>query len=318
MEFQSAQQISPDILQSTEYDLFILGSGYEQRCTYLLKNFEIKAKVKIALAFEEKAGEPGRRQNDSFLLNNGFQFIKISGENEFNLEPFIAESLNNKDKEHINILVDYSSMTKKWYAGIINCILLNKVNIDYITVHFSYTPALYNEPKKSRPIKVHNFISIPTNYNAVEEKPVALILGLGLDSARAKYIIKEVKPAKTFIIYADPAKEVKYVEKVFKNNQEIIEEADIRNIVSYPLHDMDKTDETLTNLCLSLRGKYNLIIAPLGPKVFSLLSLLLASRYPDIKVLRVSSGSNAPVYERIPVGKPFIYSVEFISDFIDF
>jgi hypothetical protein len=193
----------------------------------------------------------------------------------------------------------------------------NSNSHNYVTVHFSYTPAIYSDPKKNGPVKFNNLVSFPGKKLPETTKPTALIIGLGLDNSSAEYIWKFINPALTILAYADPTNDLIYVEKVFKFNQDLIEQTEVRNLIHYPLNDLEKTDEIITNLCLGLRIKYNIVIAPLGPKVLSLLVLLMASRYPDISVIRVSSGSNAAVFDRKPFSKPLIYSVEFVSDELD-
>ncbi len=317
MEFQSANQILPKELQKIKYDLFILVAGYELRSIYLPQNYAIKADLKIALAFEEKPGKLQRKNNDAYLLEKGFRLITLSGEQNLDLETIFSGIFNISGKEHLNVLFDYSSMTKVWYSGMINYLIFNTIACNNVTVHFSYTPALHNESGKSVAVKINNRLSNPGKNGSDSTKPVALIIGLGLDKTRPEFIRKNLNPAVTYLLYADPSDEEKYVERVLKNNQEIIEQSEIRNLISFPLHDLEKTNEIITNLCLNLRMKYNVVMVPVGPKVFSLLALLLASRYPDINVIRVSSGANAPAFERIPCGQPLIYSVEFISDELD-
>jgi hypothetical protein len=318
MEFLSAKQISPENLQITEYDIFILASGYEQRSIFLPLNYHINAKLKIALAYEEKTKVLNRKNNDSYLIEKGFNFITLSGDEKLNPEKYFSDFFNDKSKNHINILVDYSSMTKVWYSNIINYLICNTKGPSYVSVHFSYTPAVYCEQKKSGPVKYNTSIS-PT-YNKVNpsSKPTALIIGLGLNNSSAEFIRKSLNPALTILFYADPSNDLKYVKKVLKCNQELLELTEVRNLFNFPLNELDKTNEIITNLCLSLRIKYNVVIAPVGPKVFSLLTLLLASKYPDITVLRLSSGANATAFDRLPATEPLIYSVEFISDEIEF
>ncbi len=65
---------------------------------------------------------------------------------------------------------------------------------------------------------------------------------------------------------------------------------------------------------MSLRTRYNVVLAPSGPKLISLLSLLLAARYPDITVVRVSPGTHSKAVERISCAQPLVYSVEFSSE----
>jgi hypothetical protein len=317
MEFHNAQQISPDKLKDFSYDIFILAAGYEQRSIYLPANYNIKAEIKIALAFNEKSKELHRKDNDSFLVKQGYKLVTISGEQNLDLEPYFTELLKSNGNRHMYMLVDYSSMTKMWYSGIINYLIGITKSHDYITIHFSYTPAVYNEPKKKSPVNINKLVSYPCKKVNDSAKPTALIIGLGLDNNRAEYIRKTQNPALTILFYADPTNDLKYVEKVFKYNQDLIEQTEVRNLYSFPLNDLEKTDEMLTSLCINLRVKYNIVIAPVGPKILSLLALLLASRYPDINVMRVSSGANLAVYDRIPCCKPLVYSVEFVSDELD-
>jgi hypothetical protein len=208
-------------------------------------------------------------------------------------------------------------MTKVWYAGIINFFLSSIKSCNYVTVHFSYTPAIYSNPKKSGSIKFNNLVSFPGKKITDSEKPTALIIGLGLDYASAEFIWRHFKPALTILAYADPTNDLQYVEKVFKFNQNIIDATEVRNLINFPLNDLEKTDEIFTNLFLTLRSKYNIVFAPLGPKVLSLIVLLMATRYPDLNVIRVSSGSNAHAFDRLAYSKPLVYSVEFVSDDLD-
>ncbi len=318
MEFQSAQQISPENLHKTEYDIFILASGYEQRSIYLPQNFHINAKRKIALAFYEKTKELNRKNNDAYLISQGFELISISGDQNIDFELLLSEINKKSGNEHVNILVDYSSMTKVWYAGIINHLIGSTKTCKYVSVHFSYTPALYTELKKAGPVKVNSTVSYAYKKNNLISKPTALLIGLGLEKSHADFIIKTINPALTILLYADPSIDIKYVEKVFKNNQELIEETEVRNLYNFPLISLDQTNGLITSLCLGLRTKYNVVIAPLGPKVLSLLSLLLASRFPDINVVRVSSGANSSTSDRIQCSEPLIYAAEFVSDDIEF
>jgi len=317
MEYLSAKQITPEILLNTEYDIFILSSGYEQRSIYLPLNYTIKAKNKIALAFKEKHKELNRKNNDSYLVSQGFNLINISGDQNVDMKAILTNcSLNSTEK--ISILIDYSSMTKVWYAGIINYLISATKICNYVEVHFSYTPALYTDLNRIGPVKVNSTVSYAYKKANQFEKPTALLIGLGLEKSHANFIQKTLNPALTLLLYADPSTDLKYVEKVFNNNRELIEDTEVRNLYSFPLNDLEQTNEVLTNLCLSLRTKYNIVIAPVGPKVLSLLALLLASRFPDINVVRISSGSSASVYDRVPCNVPLIYSAEFVSDDLEY
>ena len=104
------------------------------------------------------------------------------------------------------------------------------------------------------------------------------------------------------------------MEKVYVNNFKLIDSLHKRNVFTYPFDDMEKTHSILTDLCLELRLNYRIILAPLGPKPFALVSLLVGTRYPDVEIWRVGAGKLESVYDRIPQGEPLVYLVEFGKD----
>jgi hypothetical protein len=314
MEFSKAQQVGPETLENTLYDLFILASGYEQRTVYIPLTFDIKAVSKIALAFTERSRELSRKTNDEFLIKKGFRLIPVSGEQNIDFNRILNEIPQKANGEHLNILVDYSCMTRVWYSGLINFIISDSSLKHDLTVHFSYTPAKFNDSLNNSSVRVQSRISYPSRREPDPAKPAALVIGLGLDQKLPEFILEKIKPSLLVLMYADPANDSKYIQRVLSNNNEIIFRTEVRNLFSYPLEDLKKTNEILTDLCLSLRVKYNIVLAPVGPKILSLLSLLLASRYPDINVIRVSPGSHSRAIERVSCSQPLVYSVDFTSD----
>jgi hypothetical protein len=145
-------------------------------------------------------------------------------------------------------------------------------------------------------------------------KPIALVMGLGYEKDRAEFLRRSVDPAETYCFYADPCGDERFVEKVYVNNFKLIDSLHRSHVYNYPLHDMEKTDKLLTDLCLELRINYRIMLAPLGPKPFALISMLVGARYPDIEIWRVGAGKLESVYDRIPEGEPLVYRVEFGRD----
>ena len=224
------------------------------------------------------------------------------------LEERLKHIIQSFDKNSLNILVDYSCMTKLWYASIINYLILQEEDFRKIRLFFSYTPAEFSIRKKIKlPSKVSSLSMGLSKFDP--SKPTALLIGMGIEKGLSRFIYKKIKPEFCCLMYADPAPDENYVRDVFDNNQEVINLVDVRNLVSYPLNDLEKTDEILTDICLQLRLRYNVILVSVGPKVFSLSCLLLAIRYPDVDVWRVSASQNSTIVDRIPVGNPIILEV---------
>ncbi len=314
MDYYHSSQTSMRELQGKHFNLVLVASGYEKRSTTLIESLEYTADRQIAFAFSEKKNVFHREENDNFFLSRNFELITVSGQDAEIIKNFLIDYFTVSSEEYIEILIDYSCMTKIWYATLINFFIESTYDVKYVSTFFAYTPAGFNLTKKGKPVKVADSLihKEPVKFKTI--KPLALIVGLGIEHKKAEYIVKKLKPAQLILMYADPAIEKGYVEAVLRNNRNLIESVEIRNLLNYPLEDMEVTTEILTSLCLILRMKYNIIIAPAGPKVFSLLSLLLAANYPDIDVWRVSSGSGEPAFNRIPAKDPLIFKVNFINE----
>ena len=313
MEQIEAQQISCDELEKIQFDLFILALGYEKRSVYLVEKYNISTNHKIAVAHLGKQRLLNRKKNEIFIRNNNFEIIHASGEETFPID-IILNIIKKDENAVVKILIDYSCMTKVWYAGIINTITSLSFKCRKMEIYFSYTPAEFNALRRQKRARFINSVVHEGQKKLSAAKPVALIIGLGLNNLRAEMLINSIKPAVIYYLYADPANNIKYVQRVLRNNQEIIASSEIRNLYCYPLNDLNKINNILTCLCLDLRLKYKIIIAPFGPKVFSLISILIANRYPDLDVWRVSSGPDEPAIDRIPEGDPLIYKVDFAHD----
>jgi hypothetical protein len=84
-------------------------------------------------------------------------------------------------------------------------------------------------------------------------------------------------------------------------------------IFKYPLADLQQTGNLLLSLYSGLREDYRVILAPLGTKPFCLLCLLLASRFRDVDVWRVTTGTKAPSLDRKPLGPLLILKADFAT-----
>jgi len=316
MDLIHSEQVSFDHLYRHEIDLVVAVSGYEKRSPYLMERIKLGNETKLVLAFEERIDELNRPHNDSIFKDLGFTFINVSGNSGISVEKLLGHLPQNK-KEDLRILVDYSCMTKPWYASLIEFFSHTSLPYRKVQILFSYTQSAYIEPKKPKPLR----LAEPLGYGGhglIAGKPIALVIGLGYEKNRAEYLRKAVGPEETYCFYTDPASDKRFIEKVYINNFRLIESLHKRHVFSYPLEDMKQTSSQLTDLCLDLRLNYRIILAPLGPKPFALLCMVTGTRYPDIEVWRVGAGKLESVYDRIPLGEPLVYSVEFGQDDVDY
>ena len=309
MEYLLAEQVPFDQLYIVDFDLIIAVSGYEERCTYLVDKIKTGDALCRVLAFSEKKNELSRPGNDVRFRELGFEFTEQSGNECPETEELLTEIIDS-GKSQINILVDYSCMTKLWYASILNYFSTAELDFKRVSVFFSYTGALYSEPQKPGPLKIAEPIGCRMPV-ITSSKPVALVMGLGYEKERADMLTSSMNPDNIYVFYADPSDDQRFVEKVYINNFRLIDSLHRDQVITYPIRDLRKIDELLTDLCLDLRLEYRVILAPLGPKPFSLCCLLLAARYPDIEVWRISAGKAERPYDRKAHGEPLIYKIMF-------
>jgi hypothetical protein len=89
-------------------------------------------------------------------------------------------------------------------------------------------------------------------------------------------------------------------------------------IIRYPIFDLNSINSSLTKLCVNLRTSYQLVLAPIGPKPFTLMCFLLAARYPDMKIWKVVTSGQSEAGDRKALGELLVYKVMFTSEEVDY
>ncbi len=310
MDLLSAKQASIEMLESIQFDLFIASTGFEERCAWLADKYTIQAKNKISLVSSKKHLSLFRHKNGKLFRDNDFSFIDLSFDSNQALVIFLKDFLANNSDRDLNILVDYSGMTKAWYIGLVNILTELDTN-NSVNVYFSYTPVEGSKAKKNKPSKVVESLNHPSK-RKTNTRPTTLIIGLGTAKEKNDYLIESLNPDKIILMYPDPAYKG-YVEMLFEINKELINAVDMRNMINYPLYDLDKANEILTNLVLDQRLKSNVYIASMGQKPLGLLSILLCLQYPDLDNLRFKSSNIYTEYKKQVIVDPIIMKASFIG-----
>lgn len=314
MELDTTVQTSINELHAQTFDLLIAASGYETRSVFLSqKILSSKVKRKVVLAFQERRGEISRPDNDIIFKQLGFEFVDASVSSDIEIKRVLNNFCATHNSGEANVLIDYSSMPKFWYEAVIQYFIENEPFTKKINVWFSYTPSEYAESKHVR--NRYFLDKLPGDLSA---KPKALIIGLGYEKGRAEELASRLKSDATYSFYSDPAVDPRFVEELIENNKEILTRLDDGKIITYPIQDLNYINSSLTHLCVDLRLKYQIVLASIGPKPFTLMCFLLNARYPDIKVWRFSSEAPKEVYDRKPHGELLVYKVHFTSESVDY
>jgi hypothetical protein len=315
MELNTTVQVTLNDLAAQSFDILIAASGYETRSIFLAQRISsVQVNKKVVLAFSERKEEFSRPFNDKVFVQLGFEFIPSSMNSTSEIINLLEKTCAAKKSDDLNILIDYSSMPKLWYDAIISFFSEKETDLRNIHVWFSYTPSEYSASLKNISNKYFES-DLPTKLSL---KPKALVIGLGYEKGRAQELAGKLNAQVTYSFYSDPAVDPRFVKELLENNQDILTKLDTGKVIKYPIYDLNYINSSLTHLCVDLRLSHQIVLAPIGPKPFTLMCFLLNARYPDIKIWRFSSEVPKEVYDRKPHGELLVYKVHFTSDNVDY
>lgn len=296
MIFKYGEQISIDSLTKIDVSLFLLALNHEERVfsgyQKIIKSNVVKRTV--GFAYHDYPVIVNNKKVEQKTIKDHEEIIKF-------LDQFI-ESLGNPDK--LNIIVDYSCMTKSWYYTILLYFSKKRTGLRRVDAYFVYTPSVYTEPLKPKPNT--EIAPLPGKYFVPTDKPKVLIVCLGYEQNKAQGIIDHLDPKDCYIFYTNPALDPHFVTKLKTNNEEILKR--YQNVITYPFDDLVFLERELTSIYQLLKDKFSIIIAPLGPKPFTLMAMLLSIKYSNIDIWRVGSGPDINKYSRPPIENNFIVS----------
>ncbi len=312
MEIAHACQVPVQELVKQEFDLLIIGNKPNDRCSFLLNNYNIHSKRTLVLI---DADEPkvNRQLNAKLPPSQTLDVLEISADTGEKIIAYFESFISRLKQTEISVLIDYSCMEVQWYASMINYTYLREIKCEKINMYFAYIPVKFLEPRKnSSKHDLQIIINDPVYVNrGITSK--ALILGLGYNVEKAEFIIQKVKPAVTYFFYSQPAFDERYASRVLQLNDRLLRTSEPGRLFPYPMTDMDFTVEALSRIVLDLRLDNQVVLASFGPKVFNLACVLIFARFPDIEILSAGSDSQSN-FEDVPINLPIIYKAVFLSD----
>lgn len=309
MQLVSTEQVHQSALQSIEFDIFLAASGFESRATNAMRFIALAAvKSKVAFGFEDRRNDQ-RDDNDRLFKSKGVTILEFHGNTCSQIADCVQQLISAVERSTIRIFVDYSSMTRSWYAGIISAIrsISSRVRIE---CYFGYSPAIF-EP--AQPTAPNESVSPIPGFGSLDamDRPTALIVGLGYEKDRAIGLLEYLDPAVCFALMTDPVIDPGYQRSLMTNNHSFLAAIGRGNLFTHPLDDLQRTSQLLLSLVWGLKDDYRVILAPLGVKPFSLLCLLLAMKDPDLDVWRVTSGTKSGVQTRAAIGHLLVLRADF-------
>lgn len=313
MKLTTNLQISDDQLSEVKFDIAYFSCGYEKRSIFIKSKYVINSKINNVLEFVNEDRLKTRENKLFYDKSQDCNFILLEGESDKEIITSLNKFFEEFERPEVNILIDYSSMTSIWFSSFLNyfnCFFDNKKSIK-VNLYYSYTHSKYTNPLKGHdltlsvdPLDGFSNISIP-------DKPTALILGLGYEKDKATGLAQYLD-AESYVFYSDSSYATEFSEAVKLENNVLLTEVKKENIFEYPILNLNVTVKLLHTLIVDLVQSHRIVLAPCGPKIFSLLCLIESIKVENTDVWRISSTkASKNAIDKEPDGKVSIYRVTF-------
>lgn len=278
---------------ASEYDIFVTALGYERRGRFISNYLALIGDKCLAIGFEHGIAH-SYVDNKNFFTKQGFCVFENIKKTEF--EALLKKEIGNRINDlspakELIIGVDVSCFDRYRLASIVA--VVNEVSITRpASVYFWYALAAFTPPPVNIPPNevvgpIHGSFAGWFNDPG---RPLALVVGLGYEPGKALGAAEYLQATKVVAFFPDSPVE-EFSPEVERSNRLILSQLCPEEIVHYRVDDPEMTlarvHSVVTGLCIS----HNVVLLPLGPKIFSLVSLLERLIQPEISVWRVSEGS---------------------------
>jgi hypothetical protein len=269
------------------FDLFICALGYERRSSTLLELESFSAARVYCMRFP---GEP--------VLSASYN-LRVAGQRNaetvgdaklfFRRElPRIVGELSRRVGRPLRIGVDISSMNRSMIAAALCAAFAVKDDIHDLEVF--YLPAAYDGPKYEFDIRrIGAVIPELSGFDSDPSLPAGLILGVGYEYGVSLGVLNQIEPKWT-LCFKPMSSDSRYDDAIRDANLGFDFGAQNVDTVDYPLSSPAATFQYLENVAFGMLSNYRVIIAPLGPKLFALIAMLVAVKHFGlISVWRVAA-----------------------------
>ncbi|NTW87981.1 MAG: hypothetical protein HGB26_02390 [Desulfobulbaceae bacterium] len=303
--------VLPESGTTNLHDLFICAIGYEERSTFAAKSLSNFYSHGIGIAFQERR-VLNYESNYNWCLHNNFVVFNYNQDNYVNfIHTTIDKHLQNNTNNVITITVDISSMSRPMLAQTLIALWSHPSDVS-IEATFVYSLAIFSTPTDEYPVTISCPV-IPefAGWSERPDFPSSAIVGLGYEKDQALATIDNLEPYKVWLYYPK-GKDQRYEDEILSNNTALFGLISEGESFKYPLDDPFTLFCSLESLVYSTSQDSRPTIIPFGPKLFSLVSMLVAlCHYPKVTIWRVSGEQYGPPIDSKPEGSLFSISAKF-------
>jgi hypothetical protein len=301
-----------------DVDLFICAVGYESRSTAIWSRGHLDATRRVCFGFLEQK-EHAFSKNLDFFAKHRFEYVEVD-DRQFSIEISSlfarAASLVNPD-EDLRIGVDISCFNRSRLASIVDAARRQRDIAQPIRLEIYYTLAQYSSPSTKRPANVHAgpVSAAFAGWTQDPSLPPAGIVGLGYEQDKALGALEHLQVPQ--VIALMPRSEIgEYDETLRFANSSLLTQLPHERLLRYRVEDPAAIYSIVESVVQGLKGDFNPILLPFGPKIFFLACVLAACHHPEAAVWRVSAGSSEESLDRLPSAHAVSFSTRFCDPLV--
>ena len=302
----------------SSYGCWLSSHGYESRSVAHLDLLALSADRRISPGFEfpvaTEDSEPSRRVAFARqrLQEAGYETPVVNDEA---FESVVRHELSQLESASSRTMVaDISSMSRSRISALLIAFSEHSVIDPTCYLDLIYFPASFNSHKHEfEPLEsfgpCHAQLS---GWPADADLPLAVLLGLGTEPRRADGVVEMLEPD-ILALYMPVGDEAEYVVELQKENRRVLSVGG--QATRYTLRDPGSLFLSLVATGEHLVERSRLVLVPLGPKIFTALSIVAAlSIGPEIGVWKASSGRGVGMVDAKASGEPVVFRVARIAD----
>jgi hypothetical protein len=262
-------------------DLFVSSVAHGPRSTEIAKQFEATLHDHWVIAQSTQAPESLSDQKQSSRRP-----VCIDADS-FGLS--FSSWLESREGARPHVCIDISSMSRPAMGAIIEA-LCSSAELRRISVSVGYSIAAFTPPPTDLPPNedirpISNWFSgWPSDANA----STSLVVGLGYEQGKAEGACEYFDASETWAFF--PCSPIgQYDDAVASNNNALLQRVKRRNrLLRYEVDSPSATFGRLVQTVSELVRTSNPVLLPFGPKIFFIISLLVASLYREVGVWHVT------------------------------
>jgi hypothetical protein len=287
-------------LAGRDYDVVVATTGFERRARHTIERLDVRGESLWAPAFSTRH-VLGFERNAQFFRERGYDVGALSpSQFRAKFDALLSEACARRVGHVATVCVDVSSMSRRRMADIVDGVRFFDAGCD-VVVDFVYSVAAFDSPPIAYPpiVECGPITAEFAGWSNSPSIPSAGVFGLGYEQDQVIGVIEMLESVDVWAFVPD-GPDGRYCDAVEAANETLWDVVpDDRRVQYYVTHAFD-TYLVLESLVYGVLATRRPVIVPFGPKIFTVVSLLVAAVHaPDVAVWRVSTGQSESPIDRV-------------------